>query len=302
MAWRRPGDKPLSEPIMIRLPTHICVIRPQWVNQQNESLRNATLRRLVMVPYDGEIYVIFSANNIYTPNIDLTRLRFIITAVCCLIRRIWRNPCYLFQPLQLLQDMWPSQIVFDPRPCQEHVAYVIMSPRSSYDFSKTQRQGPLHRYDVKAEQLLEIWPSVCFIHCLQNGRQLLVTEGDDHDDGCQSWHIKVLDTVTFSLIFKVDGHLIPLTDEYIKTKAFYSADYKKLAFLAWHDHDSRPTDVFVKAPTTSVFVMRLCVGETCLSLMTLKEICRVTILKFPSVRRMAYDTLPDPWTDFLSGL
>ena len=30
--WRRPGDKPLSEPIMVRLPTHICVTRPQWVN------------------------------------------------------------------------------------------------------------------------------------------------------------------------------------------------------------------------------------------------------------------------------
>ena len=32
MAWRRPGDKPLSEAMMVRLPTHICVIRPQWVN------------------------------------------------------------------------------------------------------------------------------------------------------------------------------------------------------------------------------------------------------------------------------
>ena len=32
MAWLRPGDKPLSEPVMVRLPTHICVIRPQWVN------------------------------------------------------------------------------------------------------------------------------------------------------------------------------------------------------------------------------------------------------------------------------
>ena len=31
-AWRRPGDKPLSEPMMVRLPTHICVTRPQWVN------------------------------------------------------------------------------------------------------------------------------------------------------------------------------------------------------------------------------------------------------------------------------
>ena len=32
MAWRRPGDTPLSEPMMVNSPTHICVIRPQWVN------------------------------------------------------------------------------------------------------------------------------------------------------------------------------------------------------------------------------------------------------------------------------
>ena len=32
MAWCRSGDKPLSEPMMVGLPTHICVTRPQWVN------------------------------------------------------------------------------------------------------------------------------------------------------------------------------------------------------------------------------------------------------------------------------
>ena len=31
MAWRRSGDKPLSEPRMESLLTHICVTRPQWV-------------------------------------------------------------------------------------------------------------------------------------------------------------------------------------------------------------------------------------------------------------------------------
>ena len=31
MAWHRRGDKPLFEPMMVRLPTHICVTRPQWV-------------------------------------------------------------------------------------------------------------------------------------------------------------------------------------------------------------------------------------------------------------------------------
>ena len=33
MAWRRPGDKPLSETRMGSLLTHICVTRPQWVNK-----------------------------------------------------------------------------------------------------------------------------------------------------------------------------------------------------------------------------------------------------------------------------
>ena len=31
MAWRRPGDKPLSEPMVVGLLTHIFVTRPQWV-------------------------------------------------------------------------------------------------------------------------------------------------------------------------------------------------------------------------------------------------------------------------------
>ena len=35
MAWRRPGDKPLSEPVIVSLLTHICVTRPQWVNVVN---------------------------------------------------------------------------------------------------------------------------------------------------------------------------------------------------------------------------------------------------------------------------
>ena len=31
MAWRRLGDKQLSDPMMVRFLTHICVTRPQWV-------------------------------------------------------------------------------------------------------------------------------------------------------------------------------------------------------------------------------------------------------------------------------
>ena len=34
MAWRRPGDKPLSELMTVSLSTHICVTRPQWVKKK----------------------------------------------------------------------------------------------------------------------------------------------------------------------------------------------------------------------------------------------------------------------------
>ena len=32
MAWCQPGDKPLSEPMIVSLLMHTCVTRPQWVN------------------------------------------------------------------------------------------------------------------------------------------------------------------------------------------------------------------------------------------------------------------------------
>ena len=44
MAWCRPGDKSLSEPVMINLLTHISVTRPQWIN-----LRRIWMDALVML-------------------------------------------------------------------------------------------------------------------------------------------------------------------------------------------------------------------------------------------------------------
>ena len=39
MVWRRPGDKSLSEQMMVHLPTHICGTRPQWVNNWHQTLK-----------------------------------------------------------------------------------------------------------------------------------------------------------------------------------------------------------------------------------------------------------------------
>ena len=49
MAWHRPGDKPLSEPMMVRLLTQICVIRPQWVNGELRNNRNIKQTGLMMI-------------------------------------------------------------------------------------------------------------------------------------------------------------------------------------------------------------------------------------------------------------
>ena len=38
MAWRRPGYKPLSEPMLVRSLMHICVTRPQWVNSEGSGV------------------------------------------------------------------------------------------------------------------------------------------------------------------------------------------------------------------------------------------------------------------------
>ena len=46
MAWGRPGDKPLSEPMMVRLPTHICVTRLQWINNTIKKTKEVMFTRV----------------------------------------------------------------------------------------------------------------------------------------------------------------------------------------------------------------------------------------------------------------
>ena len=45
MAWRWPGDKPLSEPMMVSLLTFICVTRPQTVKYKGLKLDNKSVCR-----------------------------------------------------------------------------------------------------------------------------------------------------------------------------------------------------------------------------------------------------------------
>ena len=49
MAWHRIGDKPLSEPMMVRLSTHICVTRSQWFNGV-ARVANYTFGSIYVIP------------------------------------------------------------------------------------------------------------------------------------------------------------------------------------------------------------------------------------------------------------
>ena len=43
MAWYRPGNKPLSETMLVDLLTHICVIQHQWVKTQFHDFQSDNL-------------------------------------------------------------------------------------------------------------------------------------------------------------------------------------------------------------------------------------------------------------------
>ena len=64
MAWRRPGDKPLSEPMLARLLTHTCVTRPQWVKLKLVEVMLSWLLDQVTISFQSiNICIIHS----YTP-------------------------------------------------------------------------------------------------------------------------------------------------------------------------------------------------------------------------------------------
>ena len=65
MAWPRPGDQPLSEPMMVSQQMHICVTQPQWV-------------KVKWMFYSLNDYVIFSFNRLQN-NISVFRAKPIYT-------------------------------------------------------------------------------------------------------------------------------------------------------------------------------------------------------------------------------
>ena len=53
MAWCRPGDKPLSESMIVNLLMHICVTWPQWVNGPKQILEALSIEIYYTHPISG---------------------------------------------------------------------------------------------------------------------------------------------------------------------------------------------------------------------------------------------------------
>ena len=87
IAWRPPGDKPLSEPMMVSLLMHICVTRPQWVKPPVYSF--ASMLPIQLLP--GSNYT-----SVYKR--DAFR-EYLTIANNAIIRQVWRKALAIWKVL-----------------------------------------------------------------------------------------------------------------------------------------------------------------------------------------------------------
>ena len=91
MAWRRPGDKPLSEPMMVRLPTHICVTRPQWVKPSTAGPIHIRDLNLAIRVLTGVLASQPSAATVTTVMLNTSSSDLLFLLIICIFLTRWRH-------------------------------------------------------------------------------------------------------------------------------------------------------------------------------------------------------------------
>ena len=91
MAWRRSGDKPLFEPMMIKLLTHICVARPQWVNWGNFKVQCVCSATGVAPPTAEHFFFILQPEHSFRPWHDIQHFADDIINCILLNENIWTS-------------------------------------------------------------------------------------------------------------------------------------------------------------------------------------------------------------------
>ena len=95
MAWRRPGDKPLSEAMMLSLLMHICVTRLQWVKDIHGIALSYLLDCIVM-NFDMHIHDAIWMGSMYVfsscQQRDMQNISFICaTSFGMICQTLWRT-------------------------------------------------------------------------------------------------------------------------------------------------------------------------------------------------------------------
>ena len=86
MAWRCPGDKPLSDPLMVSLPMHVCITWPQGVS--------ILLMMTISVAPTFALYVLWMVTISMTPTFSVSVMWLATISVA---------------PTVVLSDLWPFQ-------------------------------------------------------------------------------------------------------------------------------------------------------------------------------------------------
>ena len=101
MAWCQPGDKPLSEQMMVSLLMHICVIRPQWVKNASTWTTRTCLSYNTMAA-DGLVNSLWPSDVIWQQGSRSTLAQ--VMACCLPAPSHYLNQCWVL----ISEVLWHS--------------------------------------------------------------------------------------------------------------------------------------------------------------------------------------------------
>ena len=116
MAWHRPGDKPLSEPMMVILLRHICVTWPQWVNSFFAGICGCHFKYLILIQNSVIDYMTISSGialwwmpqgHIDDKSILLQVMAWCRQATSHFLSQCWRGSK---SPLDVTRPQWVTPI------------------------------------------------------------------------------------------------------------------------------------------------------------------------------------------------
>ena len=131
MAWRRPGDKPLSEPMMVNLTTHICVSRLQLIKASPCPLQSLVVSWLWVQAVDLTIDWPMKIDHSHKPTLHLTNIPqctiLYVTKMCTHVHISVTTWCIVGYGTGALQDckFW-SISMCSYSPAHDDIAVILL--------------------------------------------------------------------------------------------------------------------------------------------------------------------------------